>query len=320
MGDSVQIGGTSVPPGTRARLELPVARLPTETWLSLPIEVVNGRHPGPRLWMSAAIHGDEINGVEIIRQVLSKLDARRLRGSIIAAPIVNVFGFISQSRYLPDRRDLNRCFPGSPRGSMASRLSHLFMTEVVRQSTHGIDLHTGSNHRTNLPQIRADLSDPETRRCAKAFAAPVMIHSETRDGSLRQAALIEGLHALVYEGGEPLRFDPEAIELGVAGICRVLEELGMQKLRPKHKAGPSVEVAHGTWIRARRSGILRLDVRLGQEVRRNQPLGIVADAFGDNGAAVTAPCFGLVIGHTNNPLVSQGDALVHLAEPVPREP
>jgi len=316
MGEPVEIGGSSVPAGTRARIELPVARLPTETWLSLPIEVVNGRRSGPRLWLSAAIHGDEINGVEIIRQVLSKLDARRLRGSVIAAPIVNVFGFISQSRYLPDRRDLNRCFPGSSRGSMASRLGHLFMTEVVRNSTHGIDLHTGSNHRTNLPQIRADLSDPETKRCAKAFAAPVMIHSKTRDGSLRQATLVEGIHALVYEGGEPLRFDPEAIALGVSGICRVLEELGMQKFRPKRRAAPSLEVANSTWIRARRSGILRLDIRLGQEVKRNQSLGIVADAFGDNGATVTAPCSGLVIGHTNNPLVSQGDAVVHLAEPV----
>ncbi|MEQ8963814.1 MAG: succinylglutamate desuccinylase/aspartoacylase family protein, partial [Coleofasciculus sp. C2-GNP5-27] len=155
--ETLTIGGITVAPGERKRTEIPVARLPTQTLLSLPITVINGVEAGPRLWISAAIHGDEINGVEIIRQVLERINPSQLHGVLIAVPIVNVFGFIEQSRYLPDRRDLNRSFPGSPRGSLASRLADLFMTEVVSRCTHGIDLHTAAQHRTNLPQIRANL-------------------------------------------------------------------------------------------------------------------------------------------------------------------
>jgi predicted deacylase len=186
----LRIGDTLVQPGSTGRVDLPVARLPTQTHLSLPVAIIHGARPGPTLWLSAALHGDEIGGVEIIRRVLSRVSAPRLDGSLIAVPIVNVFGFISQSRYLPDRRDLNRSFPGSARGSLAARLAHLFMTEVVKQCTHGIDLHTGSSHRRNLPQIRADLDDPDTRRIATAFGATVMIHSRVRDGSLREAATL----------------------------------------------------------------------------------------------------------------------------------
>ncbi len=179
------INDVVVEPGQCQRLELPIARLPTHTMLSLPITIVNGVQPGPRLWLSAAIHGDEINGVEMIRQVLAQVDPGQLKGTLIAVPIVNVFGFIEQSRYLPDRRDLNRSFPGSSRGSLASRLAHLFMQEVVSRCTHGIDLHTASQHRTNWPQIRANLQDRETHRCAQAFGTPVIIHAATRDGGAR---------------------------------------------------------------------------------------------------------------------------------------
>jgi predicted deacylase len=313
MADALLVGGVPVRPGQRQRLEIPVARLPTETWLSLPVEVVHGSRPGPRIWLSAAVHGDEINGVEIIRQVLEKLDPEALRGAVIAVPIVNVFGFIDQSRYLPDRRDLNRSFPGSERGSLAARLAHLFMTEVISSCGYGIDLHTGSNHRTNLPQIRANLRDPEARRLAEAFAAPVLIDAHSRDGSLRQAAAESGIHVLVYEAGEPLRFDPEGIQLGVQGILRVLSALGIRRRLKRSKPRPFFTVAKSRWIRARQSGILRLQAQLGDRVLRRQRLGSIANAFGDNLVAVTAPFDGLVIGHTNNPLVNQGDAVLHLA-------
>ena len=148
----IEIGGTKIPPAQRRRIEIPVARLPTQTMLSLPVVAINGFADGPTLWVSAAIHGDELNGVEIIHRVLQQISPHKLRGTLIAVPIVNVFGFIEQSRYLPDRRDLNRSFPGSKRGSLASRLANLFMEEIVSRSTHGIDLHTASAHRHNLPQ------------------------------------------------------------------------------------------------------------------------------------------------------------------------
>ncbi len=311
MPERIRIRGMVVEPGQRQRFDLPVARLPTQTWLSLPIEVVNGIRSGPNLWLSAAVHGDELNGVEIIRRVLQKLKPEDLAGAVIAVPIVNVFGFINQNRYLPDRRDLNRCFPGSATGSTAARLAHLFMTEVVQQCSYGIDLHTGSLHRNNLPQIRANFHDAETVRCAEAFAPPVLMHSELRDGSLRQAASQLGKHVLLYEAGEPLRFDEAAIELGVRGVLRVMAALGMGKYHPRPRYKPR-RIDQTTWIRARRSGILRLQTRLGEVVEPRQPLGFIADAFGENSTTVRSPAAGLLLGLSNNPLVSRGDAIVHL--------
>lgn len=311
--ETITIGEIRVAPGERKRTEIPVARLPTQTLLSLPVTVINGVEAGPRLWISAAIHGDEINGVEIIRQVLERINPSQLQGSLIAVPIVNVFGFIEQSRYLPDRRDLNRSFPGSPRGSLASRLADLFMTEVVSRCTHGIDLHTAAQHRTNLPQIRANLDDPDTYYCAKAFAAPLLMHSTMRDGSLRQAATKRGIPILVYEGGEALRFDPDAIAIGVDGILRMMVGLNMIELAFPHSLHPSLEVKESRWVRAPRSGILRFNVRLGQRVDKKQVLCIISDAFGENSTKASAPFDGLVIGHTQNPLVNQGDGILHLA-------
>ena len=309
---ALSIAGVEVLPGQSRRLDIPVARLPTGTNLSLPVEVISGSRPGPTIWLSAAVHGDELNGVEIIRQVMEKLEADRFAGTVIATPIVNVYGFIDQSRYLPDRRDLNRCFPGNATGSLASRLAHLFMKEIVGRCQYGIDLHTGANHRTNLPQIRADLSDDETRRCAEAFGAPVMIDARTRDGSLRWAATKKaGAKVLLYEAGEPLRFDDMAIETGVKGVLRVMNVLEMR--RRKIKARPnSLRFSKTVWIRAKRSGIMRLDAKLGQNVARGNIVGRIADAFGDESVSLTVPGDGVIIGYTSNPLVHQGDAVVHV--------
>jgi len=307
----IKIVGETIPPGKRRELEIPVARLITHTLLSLPVTILNGVEPGPCLWISAAIHGDEINGVEIIRQVLEQVHPQTLRGILIAVPIVNVFGFLEQSRYLPDRRDLNRCFPGSPEGSLASRLAHLFMQEIVSRCTHGIDLHTASDHRTNFPQIRANLKDEETYRCAQAFGAPVMIHATTRDGSLRQAVAKRGIPILLYEGGEALRFDTEAIRIGTRGILGVMNVLGMSTFPIPSFA--AVEVEKTKWVRANRGGILRLQVRLGESVLKKQILGTIANPFGKQELKVRSPLNGLVIGHTQNPLVNQGDGIIHLA-------
>ncbi len=307
------INGTTVLPGKKQRLEIPVARLPTQTMLSLPVTVVTGLRPGPRLWLSAAIHGDELNGVDIIRRVLAKISPGYLSGTVIAVPIVNVFGFIEQSRYLPDRRDLNRSFPGSPRGSLAARLAHLFMKEVVSQCTHGIDLHTAAYHRTNLPQIRANLRDEQTRKCAIAFGAPLMMQSAMRDGSLRQAAAQQGIPILLYEGGEALRFDDTAIAVGVTGILRVMKALSMYDSEVKLSANPPVAVEKSQWVRASHSGILHMTVNLGDWVARRQRIGSISDAFGDRTFEVLAPTDGIVIGCTRNPLINQGDAIVNLA-------
>ncbi len=312
MNGPVRVGQETVLPGELRRIEIPAARLPTHTMLHLPVTVVNGRRDGARLWLSAALHGDELNGMEIIRRVLAQIDPRKLNGLLLAVPVVNVFGFINQSRYLPDRRDLNRSFPGSTGGSLASRLARLFMTEIVARCTHGIDLHTAAPPRTNLPQVRANLDDPETRRCAEAFAAPVMMNSSAPKGALRAAAARRGISVLLYEAGEPLRFNTDAIRQGIDGVRRVMAALGMTRPRTK-PAPPTVEASRSTWVRAQQSGVLYLDARLGQAVEAKQRVARITDPFGDAAIDVRAPYAGMVIGHTNNPLVHRGDAVLHLA-------
>lgn len=320
MNAPVSVGGVAVLPGTVQRIEIPVARLPIHTaMLQLPVMVVNGTGDGARIWLSAALHGDELNGMEVIRKVLQDLDPAHMRGMLIAVPIVNVFGFINQTRYLPDRRDLNRSFPGSRSGSLASRLARLFMDEIVLRCTHGIDLHTAAPPRINLPQIRCNLEIPETRRCAEAFGAPVMIHSPAPTGALRGAAARKGICTLLYEAGEPMRFNPEAIRIGVDGVWRVLEALDMVSRDEGRQGVRSLEARRRKWVRARQSGVVYLDVGLGDRVVVDQVLGRISDPFGDFALEIHAPMDGLVIGMTSNPLVHQGDALVHLAaqkEPV----
>lgn len=309
----LSLGGSDIAAGTRVRVDLPVARITTGDWLSLSVEVLHGRRAGPTLWLTGAIHGDEIDGIEIIRRTLARLDPKTLAGTVIAVPVVNLFGFVSESRYLPDRRDLNRSFPGSERGSLASRLAHMLMQEVVARGDWGIDFHCGSDDRENLPQIRANLDDTETRRLARTFGAPITIHGKPPDGALRKAALDADCRTLLYEGGEAGRFTESAIRPGVEGVRRVMQALGMvdgEKTRPPR----TLETRTRRWVRAGRSGICRIEAELGQRVRKGETLGEVTDPFGDGGQPLVARVAGMVIGRRVNPLVYQGEAVVHIAE------
>ena len=297
--------------GRKIHIELAIARLMSGTLVAIPVLVYHGKTDGPTVWLNAAIHGDEIGGVEIIRRVLANLDPRSMSGTLIAVPIVNVHGFNASDRYLPDRRDLNRSFPGSKRGSLASRIASLMMTEIVGRSTAGIDLHTGSDHRVNLPQIRADLDDPATLELAECFSAPITIHARTRDGSLRQAATDAGATCLLYEAGEALRFDRVAINSGVAGIGRVLHHLGL--VADSSSPGTQTMFSRSTrWARASRSGILHLEPDLGDEVTKGEQMAAILDPFGKRLSRVAAPATGIVIGHTQHPLVNRGDAVLHV--------
>lgn len=307
------IAGTTVRPGKRAKFELPIARLMSGTPVALPIIVLHGRHDGPTVWLSAAVHGDELCGVEIIRQVLAGLDPGSMAGTVMAVPVANVHGFNTGDRYLPDRRDLNRSFPGSARGSLSARVANLLMTEVVGRCSVGIDLHTGSDHRTNLPQIRADLDDPRTLALARIFAAPIALHSRTRDGSLREAATEAGATVLLYEGGEALRFDPAAIAVGREGTFRVLAELGITQ-PVDTEPGQTMLSRRSRWLRASKSGILHLEAGLGAHVNEGETIATIVDPFGKRLGRVNARSHGLVIGHTQHPLVNQGDAVAHIAE------
>lgn len=311
---AIEIGGEAVEPGERADIELRVERLASGPWISLPLIVLNGRRDGPRFWLSAAVHGDEVNGVEIIRRVIQEVRPEELAGSVIAVPVVNELGFMHGTRYLPDRRDLNRAFPGSASGSLASRIANLLMTEVVEGCDYGIDLHSGSNGRANLPQIRANLEDAETRHLAEGFCAPVALHSENREGALRAAAAAAGARVLLYEGGETERFNDYAVRAGTAGVLRVLNLLRMTKISiAEPKPEQTLLSGNSTWVRADRGGLLRLEINLGDQVVENQVLGHVCDIYGRKNLAVRSSRDGIVIGAKQSALVNQGDALVHVA-------
>lgn len=291
-----------------------MASLYSHAPMSLPVQVVCGKYGGPRLFVSAAIHGDEINGVEIIRRLLHLSSLKKIRGTLLAVPIVNVYGFVNRSRYLPDRRDLNRSFPGSNKGSMAARLADLFLNEIVHNCDYGIDLHTGAIDRVNLPQIRANLDDDKTAEIARAFNVPVMLNSDIRDGSLRQVASDQGIPMLLYEAGEALRFDEPSINAGVRGIVSVMRKIGMlpRAVRTGRKLEPLL-ARSSNWVRAGQSGILRATAALGSRVHRNDVIGIISDPFGEQELEVKATVGGIIIGRTNLPLVNEGEALFHIA-------
>lgn len=311
------IGDQAVAAGTRRTLEIPLPLLYTHTPVVLSTHVIHGSVDGPRLFVSAAIHGNEINGVEIIRRLLQMPCLRKLHGSLIAVPVVNVYGFVRQSRYLPDRRDLNRTFPGSETGSLAARLANAFMRVVVANSTHGIDLHTGAEHRQNLPQIRASFkSGDASEQMVLAFGAPVILNADVRDGSLREAALARGVPVIVYEGGEALRFDEMVINAGLRGILGVMRLLGMLEPSRRTKSKPrtkSMIAWSSTWVRAPQSGILRALLPLGAQVSKGERLGVVSDPLGDSEEPILAPTNGIIIGKVSMPLINEGEAICHIA-------
>jgi predicted deacylase len=309
----LKIGEVEVRPGQRVTVDLPVARLYTDTSLNMLVKVIRGRRAGPVLFISAAIHGDELNGVEIIRRLLKRPSIKSLRGTVIAVPIVNVHGFLDQSRYLPDRRDLNRSFPGSPKGSIAARLANTFLKEVVLKSDFGIDLHTGAIDRSNLPQIRANLDDPAVTELAQAFGAPVIVNASMREGSLRACAAGHGIPVMIYEAGEALRFDEVCIRAGIRGILQVMRKLDMLPPGRGKSISHAVMARSTNWVRAPSSGIVTGSVALGSRVKENDRLALISDPLGDRVDPVLAPFDGIVIGCSRLPLAHEGDALFHLA-------
>jgi predicted deacylase len=310
------IGGLSVKAGERQLVDLPISRLSNHAPVTLPVHVLHGSRPGPTMFVSAAIHGDELNGVEIIRRLLRALDPERISGTLLCTPVVNVFGFIGRSRYLPDRRDLNRSFPGSATGSLAARLAHLFMTEIVKQSQIGIDLHTAAIHRINLPQIRSVFRDrPRCLELAAAFGADVMVESPERAGSLREAARAVGVDVVSYEGGEGLRFDEFAIKAGVDGVMGVMlamEMLEMVAGTPLNERRAPVFINASSWVRASEGGVFRTTKRIGDTVGLDEVVGYVANPYEDSAVEVRASRRGIIIGRTTLPIVNMGDALLNI--------
>jgi predicted deacylase len=310
-----RIGGEEIAPGTRRAVELHVSVLSNHTPMSLPVQVVHGKKPGPGLFISGVVHGDEVMGVEVVRRVVTHPALEDLQGTLMAVPIVNAYGLISHSRYMPDRRDLNRSFPGSDHGSLASILADLMMREVVMRCNYGIDIHSAALHRTNLPQIRISPEDDDLLMLAHAFGAPVVLVSKLREGTLRACALQRGVKVLVYEGGEALRFDVAAIDAAVMGTLRVMHKIGMLKEPAvKAEARPST-VSHASyWLRAPEGGIFRSDRRIGHWVAAEERIGVISDPLGLLESPVKAGSAGIIIGQSHLPVVNRGDALFHIAK------
>ena len=314
MADSrFTIANTEILKGTRVTINLELPKL-YNTPTNLPVRVIRGKKDGPVVFVSAAIHGDELNGIEIIRRLRKLNILNKLKGTLILVPIVNVYGIMNLSRYLPDRRDLNRSFPGSTKGSLASRVAKIFFDEIVCKCDLGIDLHTASIHKSNFPQVRTNLDNEYTFNLAKAFQAPVVLHSELRDGSLRAVAQDSGIPILLYEAGEALRFDEISIRIGVKGIVNVLREMEMLPRTTKKNIKTPIITRNSNWIRANESGMLRTIKALGEVVKKDEIIAFIDEPLGDESFSIKALYDGVIIGKSEIPLVQEGDAIFHIAK------
>ena len=306
------IAGRRVKPGETAQINLKVSETVTHHPASVPITVVRGTRPGPTLFVTGAVHGDEISGIAIVREVLDRVTPESLHGTLVGIPVVNRFGFAIGDRYLPDRRDLNRSFPGDPEGNMAGRIANILFEKVLKRCDAGIDLHSAANGRQNLCHVRGDAANDEVRHMMRAFGTPIMMDGVGPKGALRRATTDAGIPTIIFEAGEPNRFQGHVVEIGRDGIFRVMKHLGMWKKRVTPKPGIQVLVKNSDWDRADHGGILDLRVEPGDLVRKGQKVAIVHDPFGKRVDAIQASHAGVVLGVTTLPLTNPGQAVVHI--------
>lgn len=308
-----RFGGKTVNPGDSVQVDLKVSETVTHSAARLPVTVMRGPEPGPTFYVTSAVHGDEINGVAIVRHLISGLEGKVLRGTLIAVPVVNRFGFEANDRYLPDRRDLNRHFPGSRDGNMASRIADHLFRKVVSVSDAGIDLHTAAAGNSNLCHVRGDAGRPELRSLMEATGLPILVDGDGPRGSLRRAATEAGVPSLLFEAGEAGRFHRHAVEIGHHAVLRLLAHLGM--IEARFRPPPFQTWVHRSeWVRADHGGILDLRVEPGDLVAKGQELGAIYDPYGRHVDHVKAAVAGVVLGVATDPLINPGMALVHIGE------
>ena len=307
----MRIHNTEIPVGQSVRVEVNIAKLPSRTPIDMIVTAARAHEPGPTLLLMGGLHGDEINGIEIVRRIIEKGHHIPAKGTVICIPIINVYGFIHFSRYVPDGKDVNRSFPGNKNGSLASRIAYYLMKDIVPKIDYGIDFHTGGADRRNYPQVRCVLTDKVNQELANAFYAPFTLHAKHRPNSFRQAAARLGKRILVFEGGESARFSEQAISHGVDGTLRLMKHLGIRNDAPEPDYR-NQQFMHSTWIRARSSGIFQNLVSGGDEIHKNQVVGYITDPFGDYKVTLKSHTSGFVISLNNNPIVHQGDAIMHI--------
>jgi predicted deacylase len=300
-----------IKPGEFKEININIARLPSRTQIDTPIYIYRSFEDGPVLSLTAGMHGDEINGMEIVRRILDNGFHRVKRGTVLCMPVINVYGFLNYSREVPDGKDINRSFPGSKTGSLAARVAYHMTHDIVPAIDYGIDFHTGGAMRTNYPQVRCVMQDSLNAELAAAFHAPFTIDSPFRPHSLRQTASKKGKHIIVYEGGESVRFDQHAIEEGIEGTLRLMKHLRMIDSAPEPKVENKI-IWNSAWSRARTAGLFQAFIKCGELIEKNQAVGTLTDPFGEFKELVKSPSKGYVVGLNNNPVVNAGDALLQI--------
>ncbi|MCL6266751.1 succinylglutamate desuccinylase/aspartoacylase family protein [Flagellimonas myxillae] len=309
---TLMINGEQIAPGQSKLVQINIARLPTGTLIHIPVHVFNGKKAGPTVLVQAGLHGDEINGVETARRMLQNNRFDIKKGAVIVVPILNIFGFIHFSRDVPDGKDVNRSFPGTRTGSLASRIAHTYTSEILPQVDYGIDLHTGGGLRHNFPQVRYSAEDAKSKELAEAFNAPLYFASRQIAGSFRKTAFRMGIPTIVFEAGESMRFDESCIEEGVLGVQNVLIAMGMLSKKSNRKKRKSIHLQRTRWVRASRAGMFIPQVENGMAVTKGQTLGMVTDTYAKKNKKIKAPFDGYVFCINHQAVVNQGDALFHL--------
>ncbi len=307
----IEINGTVIKPGEHKKLVLNAHQLHTKTSIEIPVHVYRAAKEGPTMLISSGMHGDETNGIEILRKLIARDEVNNLKcGTVIAIPVINIVSFLFGSRELPDGRDLNRCFPGNKNGSLGSRIAFDIMKHILPLIDFGVDFHTGGAKINNYPQIRCVYDFPENIALAEKFSPPLIIDSSYREGTFRKEAAKKNKAILVYEGGESLRFDYNAINEGVNGCLRLMKAFDM--IDADIPPNPYVKITKGTWVRAKMAGLFHFNKANGSFVDKGELLGVICNPYGEVETKVLSPISGYVVGVNNQPVVNEGDALVHL--------
>jgi predicted deacylase len=305
------IADVTINPGEFKEININIARLPSHTQIDTPIYVYRASQPGPTLALMAGMHGDEINGMEIVRRILEMGHNRVKRGAVICMPIINVYGFLNYSREVPDGKDINRSFPGTRGGSLAARVAWHVTHDIIPNIDVGVDFHTGGAMRTNYPQVRCVMKEEVNVELANAFHAPFTLDAPFRPHSLRLTAARKGKHIIVYEGGESLRLDKDAIEEGMNGTLRLMKHMKMIDEAPSPTTDNKI-IWSSAWVRSRNAGLFQSTIACGELIEKDQIVGTLTDPFGEFKEKIKSPSTGYVVGLNNNPVVNAGDALMHI--------
>ena len=318
LNTNIEVLGKSISQGKGLQINLDIAKLHTRTKIEVPIIIERAKEPGPTILITGGIHGDEVNGVEIVRQLVSKGYNKPEKGMVICIPVVNIFGFLSLSRQFPDGRDLNRVFPGSKRGSLASIFAYNLMKEIVPLADYCLDYHTGGANRFNSAQIRVNEDDKESLALAKIFGAPFIVQSKHREKSYRESAIKLGKKVLLFEGGKSLDFNKSITQIGVNGALKLMHHLGIRDFEKEINKGvkinrPPVIIEKSKWIRARYSGMFRTKAVLGKLYNKGDKIGNISDPFGFFERDIRAPNKGYIFCLNQAPIVNKGDAIIHIS-------